>query len=40
MKAQQKYKVLIIGLEGATFRVIDPLLQREELSYLARMMAE
>lgn len=32
-------KVMVIGLDGATFRVIDPLVARGELPGLARLMA-
>ncbi len=40
MNTQAQRPVLVIGLDGATYRVIDPLLAEGKLPTLARLMAE
>ena len=40
MATQARRQVLVIGLDGATYRVIDPLLAAGELPVLARLLNE
>jgi len=37
---KNKYKVLVIGLDGGTFNIINPLVEKGHLPNIAKMMDE